>query len=493
MRKILLITVSLLFLLTTSQGVLATATPITTSAWAADFQSSGAIDTARTTTHWQAGFVDLPEQDGQYTGSAILWTVPIYFSEDILSLTLTANYFYPPGTSVVASAAFGDSPQEYFFGWNQPYQPSIITTKVRLKLLFATSDPSFTPKIFQLYLHAQLQDRSTGGVAARDNTRASNLGGMVNLLKNYYKDFGQYPVVVLEKNSKLSQWQALKNILDAATAHGYNKNYNGGFIAEPTGIDSEYQYGYLADSGGINYLFWTQLEDSSSTHFNNSWQGTIFDVNCAPPTFCLSSAPIPQAPAPPSTPQGPVINYFNNGSTNNNNDIVSNFTPEELQAQGIYFIKSANSSTVWLQIKNEIIPIHSADVFLAMGGAWPSVTTVNNLSGKQLAKFIKGPDSSTVYLMTPSGTKRSMLDMTMLNLYGSAKEIVQLGDQFTTAMPDNYLIRAEGDDKVYLLDQNIIRWIGSPATMDKLGLSFDEVAVVNPSEINFYFEGNPIF
>lgn len=491
MRKISLITISLLFLLTASQSVLATATPITTSAWTTDFQSQGAIDTVRTTAHWQAGFVDLPEQGGQYTGSAILWTTPIYFNEDILSLTFTANYFYPPGTSVVASAAFGDSPQEYFFDWNQPYQPSIITTKVRLKLLFATSDPLFTPKIFQLYLHAQMQDRSTGGVATRDNTRVSNLQSMVNLLKNYYKDFKQYPVVILDKSSKLSQWQALKNILDAATAHGYNKNYNGGFIAEPTGIDSEYQYGYLTDSGGINYLFWIQLEDGSSAHFKDSWQGTIFEVNCAPPTFCLSSAPIPQAPAPPSAPQGPSIHYFNNQQ--NNNNIVSNLTSEELLAQGIDFIKSADSSTVWLQIKNKIIPLHSANVFQAMGGSWSSVVQVNNLNSKQLIKFVKSPDSSTVYLMTPSGTKRSMLDMTMLNLYGSAKEIVQLSDQIIDDIPDNYLIRAGGDDKVYLLDQNIIRWIGSPATMDKLGLSFDEVAVVNPGEINFYFEGNPIF
>ena len=172
---------------------------------------------------------------------------------------------------------------------------------------------------------------------------------------------------------------------------------------------------------------------------------------------------------------------------------MSNLTPEELQAQGIYFIKSADSSTVWLQIKNKIIPLHSAIVFQAMGGSWSSVTQVNNLNSKQLIKFVKSPDSSTVYLMTPSGTKRSMLDMTMLNLYGSAKEIVQLIDQIITDIPDNYLIRAEGDDRVYLLDQNIIRWIGSPATMDKLGLNFDEVAAVNPGEINSYFEGNPIF
>ncbi|MCX6740791.1 MAG: hypothetical protein NTY61_00095, partial [Candidatus Parcubacteria bacterium] len=485
--------ISLLFLLATSQNVLATSIPVTTSDWTTDFQSQGAIDAARTTAHWQAGFIDLPEQNSQYTGSAVLWTVPIYFNEDILSLTLTANYFYPPGTSVVASMSFGDSPQEYFFDWNQPYQPSMITTKVRIKLLFATSDPTLTPKIWKLYLHAQLQDRSAGGVVSRDNTRVSNLQSMISLLKNYYKDFQGYPIVTLDKDSKLSQWRALKNTLDAATAHGYNKNYNGGFIAEPTGIDAEYQYGYLTDSSGLNYLFWTQRENSTSTQFKTSWQGTIFDINCTPPTFCLSSAPIPSIPAPPSTPQGPSINYFNNGSTNNNNDIVSSFTPEELRAQGISFIKSADSSTVWLQIKNKIIPVNSENVFQAMGGTWPSVTQINNLNHKSLARFVKSPNSATVYLVTSSGLKRPMLDMNMLKLYGSVKEITQVNDQIVTDIPDNYLIRAEGDDKVYLLDQNIIRWISSPDIMDQLGLNFDNVAVVNPSEIDSYFEGNPIF
>ena len=491
MKRIFLIIISLLFLVA-SQNVLATATPITTADWTTDFASAGAIDGVRSTTHWQAGYVDLPEENGLFTNSAILWTVPIYFSQDILSLTLTANYFYPPGTSVVAYMSLGDSPQEYFFDWNQPYQPSIITRKVRIKLLFATSDHMVTPRIWKLYLRAQLQDRSASGVVSRDNTRVANLQSMSNVLKNYYKDFKKYPIVTLDSGSKVAQWLALKNTLDAATAHSYNKNYNGGFIAEPTGVDLEYQYGYLTDSSGFNYILWTQLEDSASTRFKDSWSGgKLLDVSCAPPTFCLSSAPILPAPITPSAPPGLIINYFNNQSTNNS--ITSNLTPEELHAQGIYFTKIANSPTVWLQAKNKAIPIHSASVFQAMGGSWLSITEINSTARKPLAKFVKSPGLATVYLVTPTGLKRPMLDMTMLKLYGSTKDIVQISDQIISDIPDNNLIRAENDDRVYLLDQNVIRWISSPVTMEKLGLSFDEVAIVSPDELSTYIEGNPIF
>ena len=51
MRKIYIIIISLLFLLVTNQNILAIAAPVTTADWTTDFQSSGAIDTARRCCH----------------------------------------------------------------------------------------------------------------------------------------------------------------------------------------------------------------------------------------------------------------------------------------------------------------------------------------------------------------------------------------------------------------------------------------------------------
>jgi len=490
MRKISLIIILFLLFLGAVRHTSAAASPITYYYWTANFQSSSSIDSSRSTTLWQSGYVTLAKDGNNYINSGILRTANVNVNQDILSLTVTISADLPSGTSIIPHIGFGSNNTEYAINFGSPYYPTTEETGFHLTLFLATSDASVSPKIYKIYVNTELQDRSTSGPFNRDKKRVADLKTMVNVLNRYYKDFSKYPIVNVESGDKTSQWNSLKSVLDSAT-NTYNKGYNYGFVSQATGVDSDYQYGYLTDSAGFNYLLWVRLEETGSAQFKDSWLGTAFDINCAEPFFCLSSLTSASAgqTTPPSQNQNNLfIRHFAEPP-----NIVSILTPEELQAQGISFIKTSDSPSVWFQIKNKIILIRTPEIFQALGGLWPSIIQVSNLNSKKLVKFIKEPTNSTVYLISPTGFKRPMFDMTDLGFYGSAKEIVSVNEQTIDALPDAYLIRAQGDDKVYLIDQNIKRWITSPAVMEKLDLSFDDVVEVDPRELNYYEEGNPMF
>lgn len=478
MKQIIRIAVLFLLLLGASRSVFAVAAPITRAEWTADFQSNGGIDTGRSTIYWQRGFVTLVKEENQYVNSGILWTGDINFNQDILSLTLDGVYDQPSGTSVIASVSFDQNNREYALNWSGAYYPETQTRKLRLKLFLATSDVSLSPKIYKIYLRADLQDRSKNGPVNRDNTRVSDLKKMVSLVEKYYQDFSQYPIVDANQMNKINQWKILKDILTSATEHS-RKNYNSGFVSQPAGVDQEYQYGYLTNGSGFNYLFWVQLEESGSKHFQTSWQGTMLGIDCGAPIFCLVSKNMEQTIKP--APEKPT----DNKPPSNNSPIVP--------LKNVSFLKEKNDPRVWLQLKDKVVWLRTPEIFQKLGGLWGSVGQIVDLSSKKLLKFAKNPAESTVYLIEPSGFKRSMINMENLSFYGRPNEITTVENQLIDALPENYLIRAKGDDKVYWLDQKIKRWITSPAAMKKMGFDFDDVAEVDPREMDYYPEGNPIF
>ncbi|MDD2646853.1 MAG: hypothetical protein PHV78_02660 [Patescibacteria group bacterium] len=492
MKKLVVIIALLILSLSSARDVFAVATPITQTIWTANFTSKNYVNTSKTTTYWQSGFYSLPTSNGQYINSAILQTNDISFNQDILRLTISNISSLPAGTSIIPYVSFDQNVVQHTLSWGQAFAPTNRTRKLHLTLYFATNDVLVTPKLYTIYLQVEMQDRSPSGAASRDSKRISNLKSMVNIVERYHKDFQVYPIVNVDKDEKTVQWASLRSILDSATSNGYKK-YNSGFIAEPQGVDSEYQYGYLTDSGGYNYLFWTQLEDSANS--KNAWLGTAFDVVCSPPIFCLSSTKVTSISEGGNSSNNsfpsPYVPIVPLPEENNQNQNTTNMPSESENNQNI-FLRQVGDSRVWLFINDRVVWLRTPQVFQRLGGDWNDILPIKNLNSRKLLKFVKSQSSPMVYLIN-SGFKRPMLNLQMLGFYGKTNEIVTISDDLINALPDDTLIRAVGDDKVYLFDQGIKRWITTPEAMVNNNFNFNDIIQVNPAELNYYPDGNPIF
>jgi len=440
-----------------------------------NFSSSGVgiVDWNYSTVQWKDGKIILPAQQEGFGSSGVLWTYDIYFSPHIYSLTLNGIFSQPSGTRVLAFVSFGDDIREYPLNWGSAFAPSIVTTRMRLKIFLATSNPDLSPELQEISLKAELRDLSEYAPRYRDDRRVWDLKTMNVILDRYYKDFKHYPIVNINKSEKENQWDVIKNILDSATFHSmYMKNYKSGFINQPIGVDNDYKYGYLTDSSGNNFLLWTKLEQSDSVHFATSWQEKTFDIECQSPTLCISSIVLHE-------PE-PIIRFF---------DEVGN-----LQDSGVQFIKENENEKVYLNLNGFRLWLNAPDIFESVGGIWNNIVNLGStIHQMPLVKFIRAEGEEKVYLVSKNGTIRHMLSQTMVDAYGKFDEIITVGQEIIRALPQNYLIRTEGGHKVYLLDQKIKRWITSPQILEKLNFDFSDVVEVKSEEINSYAEGNPIF
>lgn len=457
------------------KAVFALAAPIEEKYWYGNFNSSGSCDNSRSNVAWESGSNAMSLKridDDSFSSSGVCWTDEIGFGQDIYSLTLSGIYLNPSGTQVKVFAKFKDKNEEYPLSWGAVYEPKDAVRKFRLKIFLATANSNVSPNVSQVCLGVKLQDRSTEGMRNRDNSRVSELKRMKDVLERYYQDFNYYPIVGINERQKQRQWDLLKNILDSASLT-YYENYNSGFINQPKGVDEDYQYGYLTGASGLYYLLWTKLENVDSEHFKDSWQGKILDVDCTPPVYCLYSKPALVAE--------PLLQYF--GEQKETNGI-----------QGAEFVKTENNPQVWLQLNNYRFWLRTPEIFEKAGGLWDKINLKASLAEIPLLKFVRQKDEPEVYLVTSSGLKRHLPNSQILYLYGQAEEIVALEDKkMIDLLPENYLIRGKGQDKVYFLDQKIKRWITSPETLEKMGFDWSEVVEIEAQELDYYPEGSPIF
>lgn len=439
--------------------------------WCINFSSR--YDTARSNLSRDNNQIFLEEvEDGVYNNSGVAWTNEVRFSDNIYSIYLTGSYYEPLGTYVEISASFEDDLKQHPLTFNSFYYPQEDYRNLRLKIFLATNDSKITPKVDEICLNLKLLDLSERGKERRDNERVRDLERMERVVERYHEDFNRYPAVNIDPREKENQWNSLKSVLDSASSNYFN-NYSRGFIDQKKGVNREYQYGYLTENSGYHYLFWTELENPNSDHFQDSWKGDFLGVNCSPPVFCLYSGS--------SQEEEQKISYFSDQSGRI-------YLPET------NFVKSPNDNKVWLVLDNYRFWIKTPEIFEKLRGEWNKIKTNASLGEIPSLKFIREEGKEDVYLVTDSGYKRKLPDPTSLYFYGQPSEIVEVEDgDFLDILPDNYLIRGEGKEKVYFLDQGIKRWISSKEVFEKIGFDWKEVVVVDPNELDYYPEGNPIF
>ncbi len=453
--------------------IFALAAPVKEQFWCNKFSSrQWSYDSEHSNVDWEDNGIILPKTtSGSYQSSGAAWTHAVSFSEHIYSLYLSGSYYEPTNTQVKVYVSFDNDLKEYLLNWNTVYQPKEAFKKVRLKVFLGTNNNSITPKVNEVCLKIETQDRSERGLDQRDDKRARDLQRVEDLIEKYFKDFGKYPVVVASIKDKERQWEMLKSVLISAS-YNYRRSYDWGFVDQPIGIDEEYQYGYLTNNSGTHYILWTKLENTSSRNFSDSWQGNSPDLNCQAPIYCLSSFSS-------QTPET-LLTYFENNRS--------------LYIRNAQFVRIINDSKVWFQVQNRRLWLKTPEIFAKAGGKWEKVSLVTDLKDIPLLKFIKQKNKDDIYLVNESGSKRYLPNSQILSYYGSALEITVFDDsQIMDLLPNNYLIKAKNAPEVYLLDQNIKRWVSSPEAFEKMGLYWDDVVEVDPRELDYYPEGTPLF
>ncbi|MDD4996329.1 MAG: hypothetical protein PHW15_02575 [Patescibacteria group bacterium] len=472
--KIKIIAIFIFVILLFPGKLFASAAPIEEKYWCGNFVSSGSCDRERSNVDWENKTMVLNKRDDNtYSSSSICWTNEIRFGKHIHSITnLSGVYSSPGGTSVKAFFRFGDAEEEYLLNWGGIYEPKEAFKSFRLKIFLASNNSAVSPNVSQICFKVRLQDRSIEGIKSRDRTRVSNLEKTKNVLKKYYEDFNQYPVVDIQPTEKQRQWDLLKNTLSSASFNHY-ENYTRGFIDQPENVSEDYQYGYLTSSLGLYYLLWTKLEDINSERFENSWTGEILNVDCSPPIYCIYS----RADADPEV----LLKEFNNKQKKEN-------------IEDAEFIRTPDDSKVWLKTKNRRVWLRTPEIFNQANGNWDKITIKNTLADVPLLKFIKFKDKEEIYLVSEKGFKRHMSNSQILNFYGQISEIVVFdNEKIINLLPENRLIKGKGLSEVYFLDQKIKRWITSPEVFAKMGFDWNEVVEVDPRELDYYPEATPMF
>lgn len=95
-----------------------------------------------------------------------------------------------------------------------------------------------------------------------------------------------------------------------------------------------------------------------------------------------------------------------------------------------------------------------------------------------------------IFYLTETGMKRHILSVGVFYSYGNFPEdVLVINETELNSYPDNKLIRAEGDYKVYLLENGQKHWIVSPKVFEAKGFRWDRIAPVSKFERDRWPEG----
>lgn len=436
-----------------------------------DFRSSYIIDWDYSTVHWEKEKITLDGESGSFSSSGVLWTKDIRFNPHISSLTASGAYSQPTGTRILLYASFEDDLREYPLKWGTPFEPPFPAKKVRLKVFLASSNPYLTPELNKLNLSLELKDFSEKAPQNRDRQRNYDLKKMQRVLDKYHQGFGHYPIVNDFGLDKDQQWSALEKILDSATLN-HRTNYKRNFRDQVQGVAEDYKYGYLTNRSGNDFLLWVKLEEENSDYFKDSWEGEALGITCQSPLFCLTSVSIYEP--------DPAIRFFEDQETG---------VQDSLQ-----FVKAKKEEKVYLNLNGFRLWLNSPQVFETAGGAWDAIVELGStIEELPLARFIRDELDGKIYIVENNGTIRQVFNQSMADIYGGLKNVVNVSNDIIKSLPQNYLIQAPGDDKVYFLDQKIKRWVVSPQALERIGFSFEDVVKISTQEIQSYQEGSPVF
>lgn len=117
-------------------------------------------------------------------------------------------------------------------------------------------------------------------------------------------------------------------------------------------------------------------------------------------------------------------------------------------------------------------------------------TSASEVNAYPTINLVRAVDDYKVYHLTETGLKRHIPSVEAFGSYGNKwGDVNEILPVELAAYPDNVLIRAEGEHRVYKLENGGRRWIRTVRAFNRLGYNWNEIASVSATELNCYSEG----
>jgi len=155
-------------------------------------------------------------------------------------------------------------------------------------------------------------------------------------------------------------------------------------------------------------------------------------------------------------------------------------------------VKTAESPKVYQIMETKKHWVSSLVVFNERRFNWTDVEVIEqeDLDDYQTIDLVRAVGDYKVYHLTESGLKRHVPSVEVFNSYGYKWENVkEVSATECNAYSESILIRAEGEHKVYKLENGKKRWIKTVRAFNRSKFNWNEIASVNTIELNAYSEG----
>lgn len=159
-------------------------------------------------------------------------------------------------------------------------------------------------------------------------------------------------------------------------------------------------------------------------------------------------------------------------------------------------LKAVGNPKVYLIIGGKKIWIPNIQAFQLLNLKWNNLHEVNQgkLNKYLRAKFLKAKGEPQVYYITQSGFKRHIISPKVFVSYPGNKwdDVLEVTPLTLDIYPNNVLVKKEGGEKVYWIENGKKHWIPSPEVFNKHHFNWQNIGLVNEAEINAYETSSPL-
>jgi hypothetical protein len=152
-------------------------------------------------------------------------------------------------------------------------------------------------------------------------------------------------------------------------------------------------------------------------------------------------------------------------------------------------IGDITTGRIYKIINGKKIWIPTITAFNAQGLKWEEVknqSDTNSYTETRLIKDTKG----NIYFITNNGKKKLIINTEVFNSYGNKTEdVVEVSDEFLNSIETVKLVKENGSNKIYMITGNKKQWIKNIQAFIRLKLRWEDIDIVNSTEINTYTEG----
>jgi len=158
-------------------------------------------------------------------------------------------------------------------------------------------------------------------------------------------------------------------------------------------------------------------------------------------------------------------------------------------------IRAKDDYRIYTVFDNKKRWIKNIDVFDSYEFEWNDIKVLDSKAVEKLLmnNLVRVEGSIEVYALNDNGYKRHIKDPDVFDSYGFKwSDIAPITNVEIENYPENRLVREVGNPKVYLIENGEKLWIDSSESFYRHNFNWDEIHIINSTDINSYQSGETI-